>query len=69
MTPSFSVGDPLHVGDRVVIGFAWRGEGYGPAMDFEATVVYTIGGGRILEAEFFPDHKDALEAAGMSEKG
>ena len=35
-------------------------------MDLELTVVYTIRG-RILEAEFFQDHKDALEAAGLSE--
>jgi ketosteroid isomerase-like protein len=29
------------------------------------TVVYTIRDGRIFEAEFFPDHKDAFEAAGL----
>jgi ketosteroid isomerase-like protein len=61
------VGDVLHVGDRMVVRFAWRGEGHGPAMDLEVTVVYTIGGGRILEAEFFPNHTEALEAAGLSE--
>jgi ketosteroid isomerase-like protein len=59
------LGDILHAADRVVIRFAWRGEGYGPAMDFEVTVVYTIRDGRVLEAEFFPDHTDALDAAGL----
>jgi ketosteroid isomerase-like protein len=61
------VGDFLDAGDRVVNRFAWRGEGYGPAMDLELTVVYTVRGGRILEAEFFRDHDQALEAAGLSE--
>ena len=61
------VGDLLHVGDRVVVRFAWRGEGHGPAMDIEVTVAYTIRDGRILEAKFFPDHNEALEAAGLSE--
>ena len=61
------VGDLLHIGDRVVARFAWRGEGHGPAIDFEVTVAYTIRGGHILNAEFFPDHNEALEAAGLSE--
>jgi hypothetical protein len=61
------VSDLLHIGDRVVARFTWKGEGRGPAMDFELTVAYTIRGGRILNAEFFPEHNEALEAAGLSE--
>jgi ketosteroid isomerase-like protein len=61
------VSDFLDAGDRVVNRFAWRGEGYGPAMDLELTVVYTVRAGRILEADFFRDHDEALEAAGLSE--
>jgi ketosteroid isomerase-like protein len=59
--------DFLHAGDRVGIRFAWRGVGFGPAMNLEMTVVYTIRGGHIREAEFFQDHDEALEAAGLSE--
>jgi uncharacterized protein len=59
------LGEPLDVADRVVIRFAWRGEGHGPAMDLEVTVVYAIRDGRILQADFFPDHAEALEAAGL----
>jgi ketosteroid isomerase-like protein len=61
------VSDFLDAGDRVVSRFAWRGEGYGPAMDLELTVVYIVRAGRILEADFFRDHDEALEAAGLSE--
>src|SRR5919109_1396767 len=62
------VGDFLDAGDRVVSRFAWRGEGYGPTMDLELTVVYTVREGRILEADFFRDHGEALEAAGCRSK-
>jgi ketosteroid isomerase-like protein len=59
--------DFLDAGDRVVSRFAWRGEGYGPAMDLELTAVYAVRAGRILEADFFRDHDEALKAAGLSE--
>ena len=59
--------DFLEARDRVVSRFAWRGEGSGPAMDLELTAVYAVRGGRILEADFFRDHDEALEAAGLSE--
>jgi uncharacterized protein len=61
------VSDFLDAGGTVVIRFAWRGEGSGPAMDLELTVVYTVKGGQVLEADFFRDHDEALEAAGLSE--
>jgi ketosteroid isomerase-like protein len=61
------VSEFLDAGERVLVRFAWRGEGYGPAMDLELTTVYTVRGGRILEAEFFRDHNEALEAARLSE--
>jgi ketosteroid isomerase-like protein len=61
------VGEPLTTGDRVVVKFTWKGAGYGPAVNMEAAVVYTVRGGRILEADFFRDHDEALEAAGLSE--
>jgi ketosteroid isomerase-like protein len=61
------VSDFLDAGDRVVIRFAWRGEGFGPAMNLEMSVIYTLRRGRIIEAEFFRGHDAALEAAGLSE--
>lgn len=61
------LGDVLHAGNRVGVRFAWRGVGFGPAMNLEATVVYTIRGGRIREAEFFRDYTEAFEAAGLRE--
>jgi ketosteroid isomerase-like protein len=61
------LGEVLHARDRVGVRFAWRGVGHGPAMDLEATVVYTMRGGRIREAEFFQDYNEALEVTGLKE--
>jgi ketosteroid isomerase-like protein len=61
------IGDFLTAGDRVIVRFAWKGAGHGPAMNMELTVVYTIRKRLIFEAEFFWDHEEALEAVGMSE--
>jgi ketosteroid isomerase-like protein len=61
------VSDFLDAGDRVVVRFAWRGEGVGPAMDLEMSVLYTVRSGRVIEAEFFRSQAEALEAAGLSE--
>jgi len=36
-------------------------------MNLEMTVVYTIRGGRIREAEFLQDNNEALEAGGLRE--
>jgi ketosteroid isomerase-like protein len=59
--------DPVAVGDRVAVRTAWHGVGSGPQSDMEWTNVITIRDGRILKAEYFWDHADALEAAGLSE--
>ena len=59
--------DVVHAGDRVGVRLAWRGVGSGPAMNLEMTVVYTIRGGRIREAEFLQDNNEALEAGGLRE--
>ena len=60
------VSDFFDAGDRVVNRFSWRGQGYGPAMDLELSVVYTVRAGRIVEADFYRDQDEALEAAGLS---
>ena len=57
----------LAAGDRVILRVDWRGIGRGPQSDMEMTVVSTIRNGRVFGVEFFWDHAEALEAAGLSE--
>jgi ketosteroid isomerase-like protein len=59
--------DPVAMDDRVIVRTAWRGVGSGPQIDMEWTNVFTIRDGRILKAEYFWDHAEALEAAGLLE--
>jgi ketosteroid isomerase-like protein len=59
--------DLVAVGDRVIVRMAWHGVGSGPQSDMEWTNVFTVRDGRILKAEYFWDHAEALEAAGLSE--
>ena len=59
--------DLVAVGDRVIVRLAWHGFGRGPQSDMEWTNVVTIRDGRILNVEYFWDHAEALEAAGLSE--
>ena len=59
--------DYVAVGDRVVVRFIWRGVGSGPEMNVELTAVFTVREGRTVVHEFFWDHADALEAAGLRE--
>ncbi|MGZ5311229.1 MAG: nuclear transport factor 2 family protein [Solirubrobacterales bacterium] len=58
--------DPVAVGDRVIVRVGWHGVGRGPHSEMEWTTVFTIRDGRILNAEYFWEHADALEAAGLS---
>lgn len=53
---------PVGVGDRVVLRFSWRGAGHGPDVDMQMSVVYSFRAGKIVGADFFWDHSDALEA-------
>ena len=55
------------VDDRVVVQFIWHGMGRGPEANLEFTGVSTVRKGRVVLTEFFWDHADALEAAGLSE--
>jgi ketosteroid isomerase-like protein len=61
------VGDPVAVGDVVVVHAVWRTAGRGPGGDMEMAWIYTLRGGLIVSAEFFQDHGEALEAAGLGE--
>jgi ketosteroid isomerase-like protein len=54
-------------GDRVVVQFIWHGIGRGPEVNQEFTGVYTVRRGRVAFVEFFWDHAEALEAAGLRE--
>ena len=59
--------DPVAVGDRVIARVGWHGVGRGPQSDMEWTHLSTIRDGRILKAQYFWDHAEALEAAGLRE--
>ena len=61
------IGDFIAAGDRVVVRQAWRGVGQGPESNIETTQVFTVRKGLILHQEFFWDHQEALEAAGLRE--
>ena len=64
-----TVGDPVDAGDRVVVRVHTHvtGEQSGVEGDLEFTQVSTFSKGRIVMTEFFCDHQEALEAAGLSE--
>jgi ketosteroid isomerase-like protein len=57
--------DPVAVGDRVVARVGWHGFGRGPRSDMEWTNVFTVRNGRFLNVQYFWDHAEALEAAGL----
>ena len=62
-----ATGNYSHAADRVVSRGIWHGEGHGPESNMEFTTVYSIRDGKIREVEYFWDHAEALEAAGLSE--
>jgi ketosteroid isomerase-like protein len=57
--------DFIHAADRVVVRFTWHGEGRGPESNIELTTVSSIREGKVRSIEFFWDHEEALEAAGL----
>jgi ketosteroid isomerase-like protein len=57
----------VDVGDRVVVRQIWRGFGRGLDANIDMTIICTLRQGRIASAEYFWDHAEALEAAGLSE--
>ena len=61
------ISDFVDFGDRVVTRFIWRGKGYGPEASIELSCLYTVRNGKHMAFEFFWDHKEALEGAGLSE--
>ena len=61
------IGDFIDAGDRVAVRYIWHGAGHGPDMNMEVTLLFTMRKGRIVLQEFFWDHAEALEAAGVSQ--
>jgi ketosteroid isomerase-like protein len=59
--------DFVDAGDRVVVSYVWRVTGRGPKVELPAALVYTMRKGQIFGVEFFRDHDEALEAAGLRE--
>jgi ketosteroid isomerase-like protein len=63
----------IDAADRVVVRYVWRVTGRvagpvdSPELNQPITLVYTMRKGRIFLAEFFRDHAEALEVAGLRE--
>jgi uncharacterized protein len=53
--------------EHVVARFLWHGTGRGPESNMEFTGVYTVRRARVVRVEFFRDHAEALEVAGLRE--
>ena len=60
------IGDLLDAGGRVAARWVWRGRGHGPGLTMESSCVWSLRNGKICGFEFFWDHGEALEAAGLS---
>ena len=64
-----TVGDPVEVGDSVVVGAHQRGRGRGSGVDIDHnfTHVWTFAGGRATSLRAFTNRREALEAVGLRE--
>ena len=61
------ISDFIDAGDKVLLGFIWRGLGQGPESNMEFTGVWTVRNNKIARIDFFWDRAEALESAGLSE--
>jgi len=61
------ISDFIEAGEQVVVRAVWRGTGTGPEANLEMTIVYTVRNRRVFYQEYFRDHAEALEAAGLQE--
>jgi hypothetical protein len=61
------IGEFIDDDDRVVVRFMWRGSGGGPESNMEMSGIYTMRNGKNVAQQFFWDHGEALQAAGLSE--
>jgi ketosteroid isomerase-like protein len=67
--PDAQVGEIVDLGDRVLTRFTWktRGQQSGAQGDLRWTQIDTIRDGRIVFAEYYLDHAEALKAVGLEE--
>jgi ketosteroid isomerase-like protein len=61
------VGEISHAGDRVVARWVWHAQGHGPESNMELTTIFAVRNGKVREVEYFWDHDEALQAAGLRE--
>jgi len=59
--------EPVDIRDRVAVRMSWRALGRGPELNMEVTAVFTVRDRCIQSVDFFWDHAEALEAAGLRE--
>jgi ketosteroid isomerase-like protein len=61
-----AIGEFIEDRGRVIVRFIWHAAGKGPEAGFEMTGIATVRKGKVILQEFFWDHAQALEAAGLS---
>ena len=61
------ISDFLDAGDRVIVRVILHGAGFGPEVNLECTIVYTVRERRVFYIEYFWDHAEALEILGLAE--
>ena len=66
---SLGVGEIFSLGDRVVARADWGGRGRASGIELRSslTAIFTVREGQIVRVEYFFDHAQALEAAGLRE--
>jgi ketosteroid isomerase-like protein len=67
--PDFRVDEIVDLGDRVLARWCWktRGEHTGIGGELRYSEIVTYRGGRVVLAEHFRDHAEALKAIGLAE--
>jgi ketosteroid isomerase-like protein len=65
----FEASEFIDAGDKVVVTGCSRGiaRGSGVDLDMEASMVWTLRGGKLVRNQAFTDRRKALEAAGLRE--
>ena len=62
------ISDFIDAGERVLVRLIWHTAGRGPGQHGEFTHIATIRNSRIVHNEYHWDHRQALEAVGLSEQ-
>jgi ketosteroid isomerase-like protein len=61
------IGEPIDVGNRVLVRAVWHVSGVIPDQTMGFSVIFTFRKGKVIAQEYFWNHDEALEAAGLSE--